>query len=104
MLRKRACRGVVALVLALGLFAATGVQAAEGSPSQGLSGFWTTIETWFQDLVTDLFGVAPAVVPSTTEVPPPDDSGSVPLGPGTQDGGSGDGSTTDTGPGSDPDG
>ncbi len=106
MLRKRARRAVVALVLALGLFAATGVQAAGGPPSQGLSGFWTSVELWFQDLAADWFGVEPTASPSmaeTTELPPPDDSGSVPLGPGTQDDG-GDGSTTDNGSHSDPDG
>lgn len=105
MLRKRALWGVVALVLALGLFTATGAQAAEG-PSRGLTGFWTSVEVWFQDLIGDWFGGEPTVAtsadtlgPVTTTDPP-----SVPSGPGAQDGESGGTSTTDEGPGSEPNG
>ena len=100
MFRKRALCGVVALVLALGLFTATGAQAAEG-PSRGLTGFWTSIEFWFQDLVADWFGDEPTATTSKTESTEPVPTG--PFGPGSQDGSSGT-STTDTGGESDPDG
>jgi hypothetical protein len=106
MLRKRALWGVVALVLALGLFTATGAQAAEG-PSRGLTGFWTSVEVWFQDLVAGWFGEEPTATTSKTddspELLPPTNPPTGPFGPGTQDG-SGDVSTTDEGPGSDPNG
>lgn len=102
MLRKRALWGVFALVFVLGLFTATGAQAAEG-PSRGLTGLWTSIEVWFQDLVADWLGDEPTATTSKTEssepIPP-----TIPTGPGTQDGGSGGTSTTDDGPVTDPDG
>lgn len=104
MLRKRALWGVVALVLALGLFTATGAQAAEG-PSRGLTGFWTSVEVWFQDLVADWFGGEPTAATSADTLEPvtTTDPPSVPTGPGSQDGGSA-GSTTDEGGSLDPDG
>lgn len=106
MLRKRALWGVVALVLALGLFTATGAQAAEG-PTRGLTGFWTSVEVWFQDLVAGWFGDEPTATTSKTEsyeLIPPTDPPTGPFGPGTQDGESGGASTTDGAPDSDPDG
>lgn len=106
MLRKRALCGVVALVLALGLFTATGAQAAEG-PSRGLTGFWTSVEVWFQDLLGDWFGGELTAATSSSEMLEPldpTDPPSVPSGPGMQDGGSGGASTTDDGPVTDPDG
>jgi len=105
MFRKRALCGVVALVLALGLFTATGAQAAEG-PSRGLTGFWTSIEVWFQDLVSDWFGTEPEATTSKTESPqliPPTNPPTGPFGPGAQDG-SGGTSTTDSGGEGDPNG
>lgn len=106
MLRKRALRGVAALVLVLGLFAATGAQAAEAPPN-GLTGVWTSVELWFQDLMTDWFGLQPAAASSTTETeeePLPEDPEEFPTGPWTQDGGDGGTSTTDEGPVTDPNG
>lgn len=106
MLRKRTLRGVVALVLALGLFVATGAQAAEG-PQRGLTGLWTSVELWFHDLMADWLGTEPTATTSASET---EDSPTTfalpesPTGPWTQDGGSGDESTTDGGPVSDPDG
>lgn len=105
MLRKRALRGVAALILVLGLFTAAGAQAAEAPPN-GLAGFWTTVEAWFQDLASDWLGLAPAAAPSKTdpEEPLPEFPEELPTGPWTQDGGSDGGSTTDGGPVTDPDG
>lgn len=103
MFRKRALWRVVALVLALGLFTAIGAQAAEG-PSRGLTGFWTSIEVWFHDLVADWFGNEPTATTSKTESTEPEPIPPTgPFGPGTTDG-SGGASTTDEGPGSDPNG
>lgn len=105
MLRKRALWGVVALVLALGLFTATGAQAAEG-PTRGLTGFWTSVEVWLQDLVAGWFGDEPTPTTSKTEsyeLIPPTNPPAGPFGPGSQDG-SGGTSTTDSGSNSDPDG
>lgn len=107
MLRKRALCGVVALVLALGLFTATGAQAAEG-PTRGLTGFWTSVEVWFQDLVAGWFGDEPTAIESKTDVSPellpPTNPPTGPFGPGSQDGGSGGTSTTDSGADPDPNG
>ena len=107
MLRKRALYRVVALVLALGLFTAIGAQAAEG-PTRGLTGFWTSVEVWLQDLVAGWFGDEPTAIKSKTddspELLPPTNPPTGPFGPGSQDGESGGASTTDGAPDSDPDG
>lgn len=105
MFRKRALWRVVALVLALGLSTAIGAQAAEG-PSRGLTGFWTSIEVWFHDLVADWFGNEPTATTSKTESTepiPPTNPPTGPFGPGTNDG-SGGASTTDEGGTGDPNG
>lgn len=99
MVRKRAVRGVVALALALSLFAAP-VASAAGAPERALAGAWTAIASWVQDFLAGWLGPEPVESIYAADQCPPNN----PVCPGTQDGGSGEPSTTDGGPAEDPDG
>ncbi len=66
MWRKRALCGAVVLALALSLFAAPALQAADRAPERGSAGLWASIQSWFQDVLLVEFGWT---------APPPADSG-----------------------------
>lgn len=56
MWRKRALSGAVVLALALSLFAAPALQAADRAPERGPAGLWASIEHWIQQVVLDPLG------------------------------------------------
>jgi hypothetical protein len=107
MLRKRAFTGAAVLVLVLSVLLAPTVQAAV-APGSGPGSFWTSFQTWVQDLLVDWFGWGAQVKNSgpvstydaldttgTTTLTPPDSPTLV---------GPGDTATTDEGNNNDPDG
>jgi hypothetical protein len=66
MWRKRALCGAVVLALALSLFVAPALQAADRAPERGSTGLWASIQSWFQDVLLVDLGWTPR---------PPADSG-----------------------------
>ena len=99
MVRKRAVRGVVALALALSLFAAP-VASAAGAPERALTGAWTAIESWIQNVLAGWLGPEPVESISAADECPPNN----PVCQGPAEGGGGGPSTTDGGNDADPDG
>jgi hypothetical protein len=99
MVRKRAVRGVVALALALSLFAAP-VASAEGAPERALTGAWTAIASWIQDVLAGWLGPEPVESIYAADQCPAGN----PACPDSAGGGGGGASTTDAGEDSDPNG
>lgn len=106
MLWKRAFAGAAVLVLVLSVLLAPTVQAA-GAPGSGPGSFWTSFQTWVQDLLVDWFGWG-AQVENSGPVSTYDALDTTTIGTTTtQDPtlvGPGDTSTTDEGQGADPNG
>jgi hypothetical protein len=99
MVRKRALRGAVTLALALSLFAAP-VASAAGAPERALTGAWTAIESWIQNVLAGWLGPEPVESIYAADACPPGN----PACPGSTEGGGGGASTTDGGAVTDPDG
>ncbi len=104
MRRKRALCGVVVLALALSLFVAPALQAADRAPERGPAGLWVSIEHWIQEVVLDPLGwfseqPADSGIQSQTKAATCD-----PATDPTCSGASGTAATTDGGPGVDPNG
>lgn len=99
MVSKRAVRGMVALALALSLFAAP-VASAAGAPERALTGAWTAIASWIEDFLAGWLGQEPVESIYAADQCPAGN----PACPNSADGGGGEASTTDSGPLTDPDG
>lgn len=102
---KRGFSRVSALVLVLTLIAAPCAWAADGA-NHDAGSLWTSVETWFQSLLTDWLGVDtgnPAPESTYDRVDDPEEP-VPPQSPTSVGPGSGDPSTTDAGTDPDPNG